>query len=281
MPLSLLELKSECEAKIKILDELITTAEAKPVGSKLREEYGNLIAVILRSLICTVSGTDGLLKQCGYDKHLLFPLYSPIEACNLLRSYLLISETISNTTATLSVRDDLENKEIVYTTYLTFESWLFESVIDFKDKDIQPLSRYEIIRLIADKRGAHFDPVLDGRLYKITHESILPISVDGKQSTDNLYTETIIGIAQELRFSFKYFRNSTHSFIKSEDFVFVQVYNNKPFDTYKFVRSKIKINAYNSNPHHSCIVKEFQGSIYKILFRERLFDVAIIDITTI
>lgn len=276
--LSTEDYKKECHSKIRILEELISYAKGKAIGSKAREEYANLIAVVLRTLTCRVSRVDCLIKQCGYDEMLLFPLYSPIEACNLLISYHLVGEIHNNNQTALVVRDDLKNEEIVYSTYLSFKSWLFEAVVDFKDADYPPLSRYEIIRLIADQRGAHFQPDLDGRLYKIIHEPIIPVLFEGKYSSDNLFTETIIGIADELCFSYYHSIDSNPQIIKEEDFVFIQEFKNNPNNTYKYVRSRIKINAYNSNMHYDCSITEEKGKIYRIQFRERLFDVAIIKI---
>ena len=276
------ELKKECHSKIKILEELICYAKSKAIGSMAREEYGNLIAVVLRALTCRVSGTDGLLKQCNYDLLLLFPLYSPIEACNLMpRSYLLVQENINNRNAFLSVRDGIQNEEIVYKTYLSFKSWLLEAVIDFKDQDYAPLSRYEIIRLLADQRGAHFQANMDGRLYKITHQMILPLVFEGERGqyfSNNLYTETIIGIAEELTFSYRHFLEANPQFLRKEGFVYIQKYENEPNYTYKYIRSPFRINAYNSNQHYQCVVSEYEGNIYQIQFRERVFIIAIIDL---
>ena len=272
------ELKKECRSKIEILEELIELSKTKQLGSKTREEYAILIAIVLRTLTCRVSGSDGLIKQCEYDKNLLFPLYDPIEVFNLLPSYRLIQFKVNNNKVALEVKDDLQNNERIYKTYLSFDPWLYEAVIDFKDKDYPPLSRYEIIRLIADKRGAHFDPNLDGRLYKITHEYVLPIIIEGQASNENLYTETIIGIAEELIFSFRYFAEAKPMFVNTEDFIYIQEYDNQPKNTFKYLRAKTQINAYNANQHFKCKTEEKEGQIYKITFREKPFLVAIIDL---
>lgn len=53
----------------------------------------------------------------------------------------------------LQVRDDLCREDIIYNTYLDFKSWIHESIIDFKDDSFPPISRWDVIKLIADKRG--------------------------------------------------------------------------------------------------------------------------------
>ena len=270
------ELQKECKSKIAVLGKLIELSKSEQLGSKEREEFASIIATTLRVLTCCVSGSEALLRQCGYDQTLLFPLYDPIEALNLLPSYKLVLFKACNNILTLEVKDDLQENERVYTTYLSFDSWLYESVIEFKDKDYPPLSRYEIIRLIADKRGAHFDPIVDGRLFKITHEYVLPIIIDGQASNDNLYTETIIGIAEEVVFSFRYFLTSKAEFLGNDGYIYIQEYDNQPKNTYKYVRCKTQINTYNSNQHYKCKTKVKEGEIYKIVFRGKSFCVAII-----
>lgn len=82
--------------------------------------------------------------------------------------------------------------------------------------------------MIADKRGAHFQPVIDGRLYKITHEPILSVIFEGKNISHNLFTETIIGIADELVFSFRHMVQDNLQVVRNEDYVYIQEYENKP-----------------------------------------------------
>lgn len=48
-----------------ILEELVSYAEKKALGSQARAEYGNLISVVLRNLL-----TEELIEICGYDKKL-------------------------------------------------------------------------------------------------------------------------------------------------------------------------------------------------------------------
>lgn len=272
------ELEYECFSKIKILEELVNSAKSKAVGSKAREEYATVIAVVLRTLTCKTSGTEGLIMQSGLDKHMLFPLYNPNEAFNILMSYHLVNIIHKDNQTSLVVRDDLKDEEKVYLSYLTYNAWLYEAVVDFKDQDFPPLSRYEIIRLLADKKGAHFDPDLDGRLYKITHEALIPVLFDGGMSSDNLFTETIIGIADELSFAFWHMIDEQPEKVGQDGFMYIQEYKIQPKSSYKFIRTGIRINAYNANQYFDCNVTEKEATIFRMPFRERYFKVAIFDI---
>ena len=42
--------------------------------------------------------------------------------------------------------------------WLNYKSWINEIVVDFKHEGYTPKSRADIIKIVADKTGAHVDP---------------------------------------------------------------------------------------------------------------------------
>ena len=89
----------------------------------------------------------------------------------------------------------------------------------------------------------------------------------------NLFTETIIGIAKELILAYKYTRwVNLCPAGEPEYFLFTQDYDGSK----KYVVCKIKINAYNANPFFDCEVTTSRLNRYKVVFRQRMFEVGII-----
>ena len=274
------QLKHTFQQKIEYLREQITAAISKPIMSDIREEYANNIAVVLRALVTYSTSCESLAKRCDYDKTLYFPLYSPMAAQNLLRQYKLVGLTWnpSNKMGTFNVIDDLDDPEKVRCVQMTFESWKNESVIDFHSNDFPPLSREKVIRIVADKLGAHVDSKIEEHLYKTESDHILPVFFEQNGTIyygngRNLFTETIIGIAKELVFAYTYTNWTTlHSAGEPAYYLFTQDYNN----TKKYTVCKTKINAYNANPFFPCTISESKLKRYNILFRQRIFDIGII-----
>ena len=275
------ELKKDFDCKIDYLDEIVKNALQKPLGSKLREEYANSIAVELRLLYCYVSGSNSLCNRCGYDDQLLFPLYSPIAAQSLVPQYNLVNCTWDNDhkTGMFSVRDDLGNPDIVWCTMMTFNNWKSEVVIDFLSDDFKPLSRENIIRLVADKQGAHVDSIVDGRLVKIIEDEVFPVRFVDNDKTyygegRNLFTETIIGIAIETIRAYRYTKiQEQKKATEGSGIIYYQDYGG----VFKYTVCKVKINAYNANQHFSCLSTEKELKHYNIKFKDKYFNIGIID----
>ena len=278
---TLSDLEKEFSKRIDYLAEQVKNALQHPVSSEMREEYANSIAVTLRTLVTYTTGCESLCKQCNYNNLLFFPLYSPIAAQNLLPQYNLVGVSCNGNdkTCVFFVNDDLDNKEIVRSIYLTFEKWKNEVIIDFLSDDFKPLSRENVIRIVADKVGAHVDSAIEEHLYKIEHDNILPITVEQngikyKGDGRNLFCETIIGIAIELVFAVHYtmwkqfpaVHNAKSATVYQQDYDGVQ----------KYTVSYFNINAYNANPYFPCSVTEYPLNVYRLPFRERTFEIGII-----
>ena len=271
------------EQKIQYLTEQIAIATNKPILSAIREEYANNIAVALRSMVTYTSSCESLMKRCGFDYSVFFPLYDSIAALNILPQYNLVQIfwNSKNRMGTFCVADDIDNKEIVRKTYMTFDNWKNESVIDFHSNDFPPLSREKVIRIVADKLGAHVDSRIEEHLYKVESDHILPIFFEQDGTVyygdgRNLFTETILGIAKELVFAYTY--SSWKNLVsagKPESYLYTQDYQGaKKYVVHKIC--DIKINAYNANPFFQCTVTEEKLNRFKVVFRDRMYNIGII-----
>ncbi|MBQ0010332.1 MAG: hypothetical protein KBS76_04445 [Ruminococcus sp.] len=276
------ELEKEFSDRIEFLSAQVKSALQLPIASDMRTQYANTIAVTLRALVTYTTNCESLCKRCNYDSSLFFPLYSPMAAQNLVPQYNLVGVSCNgkDKTCVFCVNEDLDNKDIVRSTYMTFEKWKNEIIIDFLSNGFKPLSRENVIRIVADKLGAHVDSAIEERLYKIENDDILPITVvqngikykgDGR----NLFCETIIGIAIELVFAFHYTMwyqfpvamNAKPATVYQQDYDGVQKYTVCYLDN---------INAYNANHYFSCTVTKYPLKMYRLPFREKIFDIGII-----
>lgn len=279
---TLSETEKEFSKRIDYLAEQIKNALQQPVSTDMREEYANSIAVTLRALVTYTTSCESLCKQCNYDNVLFFPLYSSMAAQNLLPQYNLVGVSCNGNdkTCVFCVNNDIDSKDIVRSTYMTFEKWKNEVIIDFLSDDFKPLSRENVVRIVADKLGAHVDSTIEEHLYKIEHDDVLPIIIEQngikyKGDGRNLFCETIIGIAMELVFACHYTMwsqfpiaiNPRKATVYQQDFDGVQKYTVCYLDN---------INAYNANPYFPCIVSKYPLKIYRLPFRERYFDIGII-----
>lgn len=280
------ELERVFQQKIRYVAEQVKNATQKPLLSEMREEYANQIAVALRTLVTFTSSCESLAKRCGYDKKLFFPLYDPIAACSLIPQYNLVNVTWNNEKmGTFCVKDDLDDNQKVRTTYMTFDCWKSESVIDFLSNDFAPLSREQVIRIVADKLGAHVDSKIEEHLFKVETDHILPVFLEADGTVyygdgKNLFTETVLGIAKELVFACKYTCwGRLESAGDPSYLLFAQAYETpKKYVTKKYVVSRVHINAYNANRFFPCEITESPLKRYIIPFRQRTFDVGIIGV---
>ncbi len=278
---TVLELQQLFQQKIEYLSEQVKAATEKPLLSSIREEYANNIAVALRAMVIYTSSCESLAKRCGYNRTFYFPLYDPIAAQNLLPQYNLVGVTwnAANRTGTFRVSDDLDDINKVWCTYMSFDNWKSESVIDFHSNDFTPLSRENVIRIVSDKLGAHVDSKIEEHLYKLESDHVLPVYFEQDGTAyygdgRNLFTETIIGIAKELIFAFKYTRWED---IKTAGEPRYLLYTQNYEKAKKYTVCGIKINAYNANPFFPCTVTESRLKRCIVVFRGRVFDVGIIE----
>ena len=291
------ELKNEFNAKIDYLRYQLINIEKQALNSESRRQIACSIAVILRALICH-DRDDSLCKRCNYDNYFYFQLYDIWNTLNILPDYELVSITIKDNKAIFDHKKDIVRTEEVCTKWLKFHSWLNEVIIDYKIEDIPPLSRLNVIKLIADKIGAHVDSDVDPRFEILKKSLIMPITIkinkgneeiEVEANCENLYIETIISIAQELIYAFDYTRKFYPVLIgQSKMILYIQKYNkNQPINTNinniptkYFICDKEKskeINCYNSNKHYQCETIKQDLNEYQIKFRDKYFNVLIIE----
>ena len=109
------------------------------------------------------------------------------------------------------------------------------------------------------------------------------VIVDGKEydaDCSNLLYETIVSIAEEVVFSYK-FLNKPHISPRQprQDYMLnVYEYSIDKEKRYKYTICKNGINLYNTNRYWQCTIKSFPIESYDLLFRSRVFGVSIIAI---
>ena len=272
------ELKETFNAKISKLKEQIDIAEKQPLNSIDREETANTMAVILRVLLA--DREKSLCVRCNYDKVLLFPLVGAdtMAALNILQDYRLVAFTINNLHASFS-SVDLEDVSKIYPVWLSFDRWLEEIVIDFKQSGYEPIARKRIIKLISDKQGAHVDDDIIKFVELARSENICPVTVIGPEGQNctydcsNLLVETIISISKELVYSYELSRDFYPSILsESKWWLYTQVFD----EGKKYIVCSENINAYNTNNYYNCSISKEKLTAYKIKFRNRFFPVEII-----
>ena len=274
------ELMQSYSSKIAYLRLQLNAGRELDLRSELRDEYANNIAVTLRTLLCYVSGTESLCKRCDLQDKLFFSLHSGLSAVNILPTYELVDIKYCNDYATFVSSAEPLPQGCLYHHYLTYSSWLQEIVIDFKKEGYEPLSRKDVIRIVADRMGAHVDSEYDPNLYLIAKENILPIIIqtekgEAKSFGRNLFTETILSITEELliadsclgRLQFKQIK-------KSELKLYIQKYEKG----YKYVLFPEKINPDNSNPFYECTIFEAAPQEQTIIYQGKQFRITLIDV---
>lgn len=282
MKKTMTELINSYNSKINYLKHELSILDSMEINSQLRMEYANNIAVTLRSLLCFKSGTESLCKRCGMSSRLFFPYNSPMEAQNILPSYILVGMRINENKATFySIADDYTDKGLYY-DYLTYQSWLNEVVIDFKSDDCDPISRKELIEIVADKEGAHVDNDYHPHLLKIARENVMPVIIETASGFvemigSNLFSESILSIAKELIVA----DSITKNFIlkqrkKSKKKFYIQEFpkGNK----YIVLNTSVPINPYNSNHYFECKLYESTAYDYEVILNNRRYYITMIDV---
>ena len=150
---------------------------------------------------------------------------------SILPDYRLVSITVKDLHATFS-SSDLHDTSKVYPVWLSYERWLEEIVIDFKQSEYEPISRKRIIRLISDKQGAHVDNNVIKFVDLARSQNVMPISFfcsDGQDCTydcANLLVETVITIAKEVVYAYELSRDFYPSYVSdSQWWLYTQEYN--------------------------------------------------------
>lgn len=282
MKRELSELRKTYGEKITLLERLLIQARQELLLSEQRNEITALIAVMLRSLFCKDRSGIPLITSTQLENDFIFPLRNSFEAYNELKGTLLVEYKITGDKCCF-ISTSLSADQVPR-NYLSFNNWISEIVVDFKMEGYPPLSREEVIKTIADKNGAHYDVNLDK--YSACLESgkvvFLEFVIDGQKclfDSKNLLSETLLTIADEVLFSYKYLRSPELTApSQSENVINVFDFSVENWSRYKYSICPPTVNKYNTNKYYPCSITTHPLMTYNLKFRERWFNVGVIRI---
>lgn len=267
------ELKDVFDAKINRIRRDLDVA-LHETETRIRREYAVSIAVTLRSMFCEdSSGGTPLIRSSNIERHILFPHQAGPQALNLLPYFGNLGLNINNDKGIISFDGQYTHPNC----FLSSFDWLYEIVVDFMRKDFPPLSRNDIIKTVADKEGAHYDPAIEKNIYLIENTNVASVQVVYKEKDididcSNLFTEMILSIATDLIYAYDGFcnvgvktLNLSNSKLYKYDFSDYNVKKLKYRFKYLVISKTAKINAYNPNPHFNCDVTEHVLHDYLII----------------
>lgn len=280
------ELKRTFDNKITIMEELLSLALKEELLSFKRKEYLVLVAVELRTLFCH-SGGEPLITTAQLEKDMIFPLHNMLSPFNELNELLLVGSYCDKRKCTFQTAISLDGTSVA-SVWLSYKSWIHQIVIDLKTAEYTPLSREEVIKLVADRNGAHVDPRLHplDELIETTNVMPLRIMIGGEEceaDCSNLLCESICSIANEVIYAYKNLHRplliepiETKSGFSLKVFDFSEEKGNKVIDRYKYAICSEKINSYNTNKFYSCRISTHPYQSFKLIFRDRVFSVGVI-----
>ena len=280
MKRDLATLRSAFGQKIDFLGRLLNQAKQEAIMSEQRNEIAAIIAVILRSLFCKDSSGIPLISSSQLEGNFIFPLRSSLEVYNELKGTMLVEYRINGEMCCFSASS--LSPDQVPVNYLSFYSWINEVVIDFKAEGYPPLSREDVIKTIADKNGAHYDVNIDkySACLETNKVVFLEVLIDGKKSlfdSCNLLTETMLSIADEVLFSYKYLRRPELTSPKMSDLELrIFAYRCGERNRYKYSICSSMINKYNTNRFYPCSITTYPFATYYLKFRESYFRVGVV-----
>lgn len=279
-----IELRKEFGAKVQSLSRLLKLAEAEEIESEGRVETLSSVAVVLRSLFCKDRHGIPLVVSSGFDKTMLFPLRNSLEAYNIHKESLLVGVSIRDNKCSFICNEYPFSVTRVPSAYLSYNNWINEVVIDFKREGFPPLSRAQVIKLFADRRGAHFDIEIDPYTALLKSEGIASMGilidgVEGNAECANLISETVMSIAQEVVFAYNYLREPIlYDAGESECILNVFDYSEQENNRFKFSVCSPIIHNYNTNDAYECRISQHPLRQSSLLFRRRFFDVHVVNI---
>lgn len=290
------QLKKELSQKINAIKLILSQALDCALESDERIEFSNIIAGSLRAILYgdKQNGFKSLIERVGYESKLLFPIYNFGECLNLIPTYNLLQFLVNDSGAKVTISDNLFKTGGMWGAYLTFDSWINEVVIDTKLKDVEPLSRLLIIKIIADTAGVHVDSTIEEHVFNMSKHDLLPVVVrDGVEvprnleiKTESIFCETILAIANELVESYETWLAVSPTIIDpSKTIVRVQKYqlpNQKSqYKSLKFNAIQkglpFQVNSYNSNSYYECEIYSREVSKYEVIKDRRRFEFIIVD----
>lgn len=285
-----LELRKMFKTKVASIEKLLDTVSKEDLLSEQRKEFLALVAVELRAMFC-YSGGDPLMKTAEMTQFMIFPLYDRLTPFNELSDLILvendhIKDNVSYFRSSTSIELDGLS---VPSTWLSYYGWINQIVIDFKTEGYPPLSRAEIIKIVANKNGAHVDPKGHQYLDRMNPYNngwfVISINGEGQQQFDvdcgNILCETVYSIAKEVVFSYKYLNKPPIMWPakpKSDFNARVYDYSDEKTKRYKFTVCTPDVRQYSTNRLYPCTITDFPVHTYDLLFKNRTFFVEIINV---
>lgn len=283
MKRSVVDLRKKLKAKINAIESFLKLVTQEGLEPDQREEFISQIAVELRVLYCYSNG-DPLIRTAQMEKQLYFPLCSRITPLNELKDFILVGMHAQNGVCTFSSIADLDRNRL-YSDWLSYQSWINEVVVDIKTEEYPPLSRAEVIKLVANKEGAHVDIEIPRFVELINTTNVMQVSYfvgDKEYDADcrNLLYETILSIAKEAVFSYHYTANLVMLQQKKSDFsLAVYDYSGEKTKRYKYMFFKPGgINLYNTSRVNHCKITVHATYVYNMLKGSRFYPVEMIKV---
>ena len=255
-------------ARINTIKGNLKLAAQEELGSDERNDIIAQIAVALRTLFCTAS-SQPLIKTAKMEQDLYFPLQDAGAPDNMLSYFLLAGrKSIKDGKCCFEYHMPLKDN-MVPRTIMSYKSWLSEAVIDLKLKDIPPMTRRDVIRIVADKIGAHVDENLHPVMSEIEQANkwplVVAIDLEGERfDSGNLLYETVYAIAEEVLYSYrslnkpKLFKRGPNEELQ----LAVYDYSDEKNKRYKYGVSPRGCNVYNTTKYYPCNITKYPIQSY-------------------
>lgn len=276
------ELRITFRRKVSVIEKLLSMAQKEDVLSDDRKELLTQVAVELRSLFCYSSG-PALIHSAELSGTMLFPFHDSLTAFNVLRQFSLVSCRIKDKKSTFVKGIDLRNKVAPF--WLSYDSWIDEIVIDVKKEGYHPLTRREVIKLLADKEGAHVDIKVDPFVELIESEDVMSLRffVNGEECEGdcrNLFSETVFSIAEEVVYSYKY---ACPPILREREpdrdlVVGLLDFSDEKTKRYKYTICNPQINLYSTNKAYGCNISHRKVAYYDLQFGRSNYKVNVIRV---
>lgn len=276
------DLRKRYNRKICAIEKFLALASVEDLFSEVRKEILAQVAVELRSLFC-YSGGESLIVKAQMETTMFFPLHDPMSPFNELSQFLLVGCNYSSKQCTFFSSVELNGK--IAKNWLSFYSWVNEVVVDIKADGYPPLSRLDVIKIIADKEGAHVDEGIHPFIELIESTNVMPIRFfigDSECQGDcsNLLYETIYSIATEAVYSYKHVRNPIFLSRKNSSSAILGIftYEIEKKKKFKYTICGPGVNLYNNNKSYPCIISKNRLESSDMLFCGRSYLVNIIRV---
>ena len=140
-----------------------------------------------------------------------------------------------------------------------------------------------LFSILADKDGAHTDENIDPFLtsLKTTYGTRLNITIaneDCEVDCSNLLSETVLSIAIEAVFAFKYHPKVLRYGHELDRLLRVLDYSFDKYKRYKYMICTPAVNQYSTNRLYDCQIMDYPIGMVDLQFLDRLFRVYVIDV---